>query len=358
MGLTAELRDYRLKLVSPLNTARGMVTHREGVLFSMSNGTHTGWGETAPLPGWSRGSLGNCRKDLELVAARLARLEGADDPRLVEILGELEARPYTRAAVLGAFLDMAAQGDGVTIASLLSNEFVSGPETVLLRSVSVNGLISHGEPEGVAAAASGLVAEGISAIKLKVAAADPQTDVARVSAARSAIGDDVQLCLDANGGWDIDTAISTLREMADCNLAYCEEPATGIEGIAAVGAAGVVPVAVDESAVTFDDIATALRTNTIRVVIVKPQALGGHDMAMAAIGLTENYGATAVVTTMIDSAVGVAHAAHVAAATLPLGVHGLATSTLLTDDVSPRLKVEGGRLQLSQTPGLGVSPVF
>ena len=209
------------------------------------------------------------------------------------------------------------------------------PREALPRSISVNGLISHGEPEAVALAAAGLASDGISAIKLKVAAANPRTDVARVSAARSAIGDEIELRLDANGGWDIDTAIATLHKMAGYNIAFCEEPTAGIEGIAAVGAASGVPVAVDESAVMVSDIATALRTNTIRVVVIKPQALGGPDLAVAAVALVEEFGATAVVTTMIDSAIGVTHAAHVAAAVLPAKAHGLATSALLADDIAP-----------------------
>ena len=308
------------------------------------------------MPGWSRESLDDCKIVLASVAPRLAQLDSVDDSRLTAILTELEARPHARAAVTGAVLDLAAQGEGVSVASLLSNSFTSVPREALPRSISVNGLISHGEPEAVALAAAGLASDGISAIKLKVAAANPRTDVARVSAARSAIGDEIELRLDANGGWDIDTAIATLHKMAGYNIAFCEEPTAGIEGIAAVGAASAVPVAVDESAVMVSDIATALKTNTVRVVIVKPQALGGPDLALAAVALVEDYGATALVTTMIDSAIGVAHAAHVAAAALPEQVHGLATSTLLANDVALRLKVEGGKLHLPQPPGLGVSP--
>ena len=364
MGLTTELRDYRLKLVSPLTTSHGVVTHRDGVLFSMSDGAHTGWGEAAPLPGWSRESLGGCTKALESVASRLARLEGVDDPRFAGILVELKARPHARAAVAGAAFDLLARSHEMSLASLLRAHPVLGsalpkslvPEPERPLSVRVNGLISDPQPEAVATAAAELAQEGISAVKLKVAAADPQTDVARVAATRSAIGDEIELRLDANGGWDIETAIATLRKVADYNVAFCEEPTTGIDGIAAVGAAGVAPVAVDESAVTVDDIATALKTNTIRVVIVKPQALGGPDLAMSAIALAKDFGVTAVVTTMIDSAVGVAHAAHIAAAALPQQTHGLHTSTLLAGDVAPRLPVTGGDLALPQAPGLGVTP--
>ncbi|MCY3850697.1 MAG: o-succinylbenzoate synthase [Acidimicrobiaceae bacterium] len=359
MALIAELRDYRLALASPLVTAHGVVKQREGVLFSISDGVDVGWGEAAPLPGWSQESLTDSRRTLDSVAPRLAQLDSLGDLRLAAILAELEAQPHARAALAGAVFDLSSRRQGVSLAGFLRSRFSSASHasgSPLSRSVLLNGLISHGDPAKVGAAAAALVAEGVSAVKLKVAAAGPQTDVARVSAARSAIGDDIELRLDANGGWDVETAISTLREMAGCNVAFCEEPTSGIDGIAAVGAAGVVPVAVDESAATPDDIVAALKTNMIRVVIVKPQALGGSDLAMSAIALAEDFGATAVVTSMIDSAVGVAHAAHVAAASLPGQVHGLATSDMLNEDVGPRLGIESGKLILADLPGLGVAP--
>lgn len=355
MGLTSELRGYRLGLEQPLNTAHGVLNQRDGVLFSISDGAHCGWGEAAPMPGWSSETLADCRGELESAASRLAQCDSVDDPGVTAILAELEARPYARAAVAGALLDLTAQARGVSVSSVLGG-LEAGSGAALPRSVAVNGLISDVEPSQVAAAAAELVADGITAIKLKVAAVDPTTDLARVAAARSAIGDRVELRLDANGGWDVDTAIATLRAMDDRDVSFCEEPTPGIDGIAAVGAAGVVPVAVDEAAVTLDCIATALRTEAIGVAIIKPQALGGPDMAMAAVALLESFGAAGVVTTMIDSAVGVAHAAHVAAAALPLAAHGLHTSHMLKGDVAPRLRVADGRLHLPQQVGLGVSP--
>lgn len=381
MGLITGLHDYRLALASPLVTAHGVVEHREGVLFSISDGAYVGWGEAAPMPGWSRGSLDDCKTTLEAAASRLAHLDSVDDPRFGAILAELEARPHARAALAGAAFDLFARRHGVSIASLLQvhlglgstssvsptaepeaprsvqvNSLISQRQPEAPRSVLVNGLISDAHPEAVATKAAVLALEGITAVKLKVAATDPRTDLARVSAARSAIGDEIELRLDANGGWDVDIAIATLHKMAGYNIAFCEEPTAGIEGIAAVGAASAVPVAVDESAVTVSDIATALRTNTISVVVIKPQALGGPDLAVAAVALVEEFGADAVVTTMIDSAIGVAHAAHVAAAALPAKAHGLATSALLANDIAPRLEIAAGRIHLPQPPGLGVSP--
>ncbi|MGZ0220408.1 MAG: o-succinylbenzoate synthase, partial [Acidimicrobiales bacterium] len=71
--------------------------------------------------------------------------------------------------------------------------------------------------------------------------------------------------------------------------------------------------------------ARALGTGAIDVVVIKPQSMGGPDLAMRAVRLTREFGATPVVTTMIDSAIGVRHALHVAAASGATLAHGLAT---------------------------------
>ena len=68
-------------------------------------------------------------------------------------------------------------------------------------------------------------------------------------------------------------------------------------------------------------------------------------------------GLDVIVTSMIDSAVGLAHAAHVAAACGLASAHGLATSSLLESDVARGLVIESGRLRLPEEPGLGVGLV-
>src|SRR5438270_793528 len=50
------------------------------------------------------------------------------------------------------------------------------------------------------------------------------TDVARVRAVRSAIGPKFGLTIDANCGWDVDTAIRCLHELEDCQIALDEQP--------------------------------------------------------------------------------------------------------------------------------------
>jgi L-alanine-DL-glutamate epimerase-like enolase superfamily enzyme len=77
---------------------------------------------------------------------------------------------------------------------------------------------------------------------------------------------------------------------------------------------------------------------------------------MQAIAAAHSAGVTPIVTSMIDSAVGVAHAVHVAAASGVTAAHGVATSALLAADVAAPLPVEDGVILVPSIPGLGVRP--
>lgn len=341
--MTFDLAPYELPLVSPMVTSYRTIESRRGALVSLAESGLTGWGDVCPMIGWSRHSLDEVTGHLTMAGARLGS-ELLDD-----VLEMLEVVPEARAALAGAAFDLASQRAGVPLAALLDDSAVER--------VRVNASIGAAATPRAVSEASLAVAAGFTTLKLKVGAAAPEHDVARVGAIRSAVGDEVEIRLDANGAWDVDTAVATLDRLADSGVAFCEEPTAGIDAIAAVGAHSAIPVAIDESARTLDEVSRALDTGTIEVVVVKPQALGGPDLAMRAIDLARRVGATVVVTSMVDSAIGVAHAVHVAAAAGTEVAHGVATSTLLADDVARALPIEDGHVLVPTLPGLGVSPV-
>lgn len=340
--MSFELTPYDLPLVRPMTTSYRSIGERRGVLVSLGERGLLGWGDACPVPGWSTHSLDDVRGHLVVAAAQLGS-ELLDD-----VLDMLELVPEARAALAGAVHDLAAQRAGVPLAALLDD--AAQPH------VRVNASIGAAPTHRAAGEAALAVAAGFTALKLKVGAASPEEDVARVGAIRERVGDEVELRVDANGAWDIDTALEVLGRLADVGVSFCEEPVSGIEQIAAVGAQSAVPVAVDESARSVDDIARALGTGTIDVVVIKPQALGGPDLAMRAVGLARSVGATVVVTSMIESAIGVAHAVHVAAAAGTEVAHGVATSSLLAGDVAGALPIEDGHVLVPTVPGLGVRP--
>jgi len=346
--LTADIRPFRLPLRSVLSTGRGHTRHRNGLLLGISDGTHTGWGEATPMLGWSPASVDSTAASLAAVSAVVSLVDDPSDPRLDHLLDDLERAPHARAAMAGALADLKARRAGTSLATTLSKAAVPA--------VRVNAMISAEQPEMVESLCVAALDLGHRCIKIKVGVLDLDSDVARVEVARSAVGPQVELRIDANGAWPVPTAITTLRRMADLGVSYCEEPADGIEAIAAVGSHSDIPVAVDESARDVDDIARALGTGSIDVVVVKPQALGGPDLAMRAVALAREFGATAVVTSMVDGAIGVAHALHVAAASGVGMAHGLSTSSLLEADIGPAPVMDMGMMAIGPNAGIGIDP--
>ncbi len=337
------ITPYDLRLVAPFTTARATVDRRSGLLVTLADGEHAGFGEVAPMPGWSPIDID--RAGAMLLAA-IAGIEAGGD--FDDALDDLEHAPEVRAGLAGAAADLAARRRGLSLARSLDPDSSS--------TVAVNAVVGSGSPAHTAAAGLDAIQRGFSVIKVKVGVVEPEVDIERVAALRRAVGTDIELRLDANGAWDPLTAQRVLGSVAVDEIAFCEEPVPGIDAIAALGAASPIPLAIDESARTVDDVARALGTGVIDVVVIKPQSIGGPDLAMRAVRLTREFGATPIITTMIDSAIGVRHAVHVAAASGVDLAHGLATSSSLADDLATPPMIVDGTISVGSSPGLGVTP--
>jgi O-succinylbenzoate synthase len=186
---------------------------------------------------------------------------------------------------------------------------------------------------------------GCRTAKVKVAergqsAAD---EMARLEAVRDALGRDGRIRVDANGGWDVDTAVLrlTLLDRAAGGLEYAEQPVPTVEGLAAVRRRIAVPVAADESIRRAEDPYAVARAEAADVVVLKVQPLGG---VRACLELAERIGLPVVVSSALESSVGLAAGIALAAALpeLPFAC-GLATAQLFTADVvaDPLRPVDG-----------------
>ncbi|SFO99692.1 O-succinylbenzoate synthase [Geodermatophilus dictyosporus] len=186
-------------------------------------------------------------------------------------------------------------------------------------------------------------ASGCRTAKVKVAepgqtAAD---DLARVEAVRDALGPDGAVRVDANAAWDVDTAVVRIGQLDRVGLEYVEQPCAGLAELAALRRRVDVRVAADEVVRrAADPLAVDLR-EACDVVVLKVQPLGG---VRAALRVAEAHGLPCVVSSALESSVGIAAGVALAAALpeLPFAC-GLATVALLAQDVSsaPLLPVDG-----------------
>jgi O-succinylbenzoate synthase len=192
--------------------------------------------------------------------------------------------------------------------------------------------------------AHGMVsASGCRTAKVKVAepGQTPADDLARVEAVRDALGPGGAIRVDANAAWDVDTAVARVRELDRVGLEYVEQPCATAGELAALRRRIDVRVAADEVLRRADDpLAVDLR-EACDVVVLKVQPLGG---VRAALRVAEAHGLPCVVSSALESSVGIAAGVALAAALpeLPFAC-GLATGALLDGDVTsdPLLPVDG-----------------
>jgi o-succinylbenzoate synthase len=181
----------------------------------------------------------------------------------------------------------------------------------------------------------------------KVKVAEPgQTladDQARLEAVRDALGPGGRVRIDANGGWDVHTAVAsiTLLDRAAGGLEYVEQPCPSVEDLAVVRRRVGVPIAADESIRRAADPYRVRDLEAADIAVLKVQPLGG---VRACLRIAEDIGLPVVVSSALETSVGIAAGVALAAALpeLPYAC-GLATVQLLERDVvtDPLLPVDG-----------------
>jgi o-succinylbenzoate synthase len=170
-------------------------------------------------------------------------------------------------------------------------------------------------------------------------------DRARVAAVRDLMGAEGRIRIDANGGWNVDEAEHAIHVLAAYDLEYAEQPCATVEELALVRERVAhlgIPIAADESVRKAADPLLVAMAGAADVLVVKTQPLRGVRRALS---IVHDAGLPAVVSSAIDTSIGIAMGTALAAALPSLDYDcGLGTASLLTADVtdSPLVPVDGG----------------
>jgi o-succinylbenzoate synthase len=335
---TLELFPYAIPMTRPWRCARGDTLMRRGWLIRLedADGAH-GWGETAALPGagtespaLAEAALTGARTDLPGLAMDQAhaRLPARD-------------RPAARCGLECALLDLEARRAGLPLYRYLRPDASS--------EVRVNafvGAVDEGLGERLAAAR----ARGFEIAKLKLANAPRDEELPPFLAAAAQLPPGLALRLDVNRGWTTAEAQATLPMFAGLPIEAVEEPAGDADEAALrrLQASVEYSLALDESLASWPEDAPL----PVRRQILKPMVVGG---ASRVLGLALRPRTESIVTSSVDTAVGLWLAAHVAAALGNGLAHGLDTASWLSTLLGPAPPV-GGVLRLPDAPGLGFDP--
>ncbi|MBI4299681.1 MAG: o-succinylbenzoate synthase [Chloroflexi bacterium] len=339
-------QGYALPFRSRYVTSSASAAIRYGLLVFLKTDTDLlGVGEASPVGSGSQQETRGLAETLDRLAPRL--LGTSISTTEADLAGD--APSPLRFGLETALLDIQGKASERPVAELLGGKPSSLP---------VNAIIAAETPERAAAETAEAARHGFTSLKLKVGHGTPAQDEALVSAVRQAVGPNVKLRLDPNQAWEAARAIESIGRLSRYGLEYVEQPvaAGDIAGLAQTRRAVPVPIAADESLGSLDDLRRLLAADAADVFILKPARLGGLRAALEVAHIALEADKPVVVTSSLESSVGIAACAHLAAA-LPSQpfAHGLATGLLFEEDLtSSDLRPENGVLRTPSGPGLGV----
>ena len=328
--LRFDLYRYSLPLTQTLAPKGAMLQRREGLLLRLvGDDGSEGWGESAPLPGFSE-------ETLDEAAVRLRWLAGSTIGR------EITGRWVDRDVAFGRELERLASAPSVRFGFELAvwNLYAASsgkmlPELVARHprtTVPVNGLLS-GEQDEVLGKARRMKHAGYRTVKLKVGARTVAEDVGLVRALGEVLGAGISLRLDANRAWGYEEATEFVRGVAGASFQYIEEPLADPARIPELAGEFGVPIALDESLVGMEP-GELEEHRYARAVVLKPTLIGGISRTLLMAERALRLGMTPVVSSAYESGVGTAALVALAAG---IGGHpvaaGLDTYRMLAKDV-------------------------
>jgi L-alanine-DL-glutamate epimerase-like enolase superfamily enzyme len=329
-----------LELRTTFTTAHGASDVRENVIVRVEHDGAVGLGEAAGLRYHGESPAG-IDAYLGQAAAALEPLEPSEPASVLDRLpsGSLAAR----AAVDIALHDLWGQRQGQPLWRLFGVRDEQAPLTSFTIGIDA--------PERIAERARAAAAMPILKLKLGGPGRTDDDDEVTVAAVRAA-APDATIRVDINGGWTREQAARLIPRLDRHRIELVEQPLAtdDIEGLRWLRERVGVPIFADESARTADDV-TALR-GAVDGVVVKLMKCGGLHAARGAVAAARRQGMAVMIGCMIESSVGVTAAAHLAPLCQLADLDG---PLLIRNDPFRGLGYDGARLELPDTPGLGVN---
>ena len=345
-----EAIPVRLPLKKPIQWAAGILHSIDNVIVRVTlNSGVQGIADAPPRPsiyGETQASI------LTIVRDHLAPLvvgtNAFDTASLWQKLRTVAWNPCAKAALDMALHDAQGKSLGVPCANLLGG---------IPRPLAVNWRLALGSVEVMLADADEkMQAHGFRAFKVKCGL-DARKDIAMLSALRKHVGPEVELTVDMNQGYDVQTLIETGPALAELGVALIEEPIHARNGVGKLMAAQrlTLPLSGDDSCFTLDDVRDQMTLGAIRAVVIKC-ARSGYSEARDILGLARAFHGPVHVGTQADMQIGCAAGGHFACSFEAAHAHEISTFLDGSDHVVDKpLKITDGKLILPDGPGIGMS---
>lgn len=288
----------------PFTIATGTMDYAQNIFIRIhTDEGYYGVGECSAFPmivGETQATCFEMAKDFAVL------WKNKDPLALEERLNELNLFTAFNSTIKSAF-DMALYDIVAKRASVPLYKFLGGT----IRPIETDLTIGIDSPAAMAQLAAQYKTRGVRIIKIKLGKNGAE-DVERVKQIRLAVGDDLQLRIDANQGWDFNTALEVLTAIAQYNIQFCEQPMRHWEDEKMPQLKKLSPVKLmaDESVFDHHDAERLLKGEACDYVNIKFSKSGGMLEAAKIDSVCQEYGIKCMMGGMLESRVALSAAAH------------------------------------------------
>lgn len=333
--MKATYKKYILKFKRPSGTSRGILTQKETYFIKIENDKKIGIGECGILRTLSVDDRPDYEEKLDWVCRNIEKSE-------VFLLENLTDFPSIQFGVEQAFLSLQSEDKYV----LFESEFTQGK-----KSIPINGLVWMGTPDYMKSQIKEKIEQGFRCIKMKVGALNFEDEYAILQQLRREFSpEEIEIRVDANGGFASSEALDKLKRLADLQLHSIEQPIKPqqIEQMALLCEKSPLPIALDEELIgVFSSFKKEKILKEIKpqYIILKPSLIGGYKNSLEWISLAEKQKIGWWITSALESNIGLNAIAQWTFSLQNPMEQGLGTGSLYTNNIYCPLSVENGQLQ-------------
>ena len=274
----------KIQLKTPFVTSLGPEPFSEHIFIkvTLENGV-IGWGECAPSNTINGENIATA---MALVPSLAGSLIGKDVGAHQDNFQAMDKVIFGHYSIKSAF-DLACYDAASRQNNLPLYRYLGGR---LKREMLTDYTVSLATVEAMANQAKDLYQQGFRKIKVKLGG-EPELDVTRIKAIRTAVGNEVELRVDANQGWSFEGAVTALNGMSQYDVVYCEEPINRKLAYRLKALQSQVPIAImaDESVVDHHDAHHLASVQNIKFFNLKIGKSGGITPILKIIEVAEKF---------------------------------------------------------------------
>ena len=345
MRLQARYIILQFHFKFPAGTSRGVLLHKPSSFLILEKDGVTGIGECSTIPDLSIDPMETYEQKLD----ELCKLLNAGfEPQQID----LTAYPSIAFGLETALQDLNSGGKRC----LFQSDFSAGKA-----GIPINGLVWMGDREFMQKQIREKIDAGYRCIKLKVGALDFETELEIIAGIRQQFSaGDIELRLDANGGFSPDDALEKLKRLSEYQIHSIEQPIKPrqFEEMAAICQQSPIPVVLDEELIGTTPNEELLKIIRPAYIILKPSLLGGFKVSEKWIRLAEKQNVGWWITSALEANIGLNAIAQWTATLGSKLPQGLGTGQLYLNNIPSPLEIRDAKLFYNDENSWDVSPLI